>query len=208
MGQVGVDLPDPLESLPQGASASAAAAASATGRTATDELLAQLAGDEIDRLLAEADRGAPRAAMAPFHVGPSTKPEVEPEAEDAPAPFSPDAPAPAVVESKPSEVDMEVTAELDALFSAAVEKDNADAAAQMSAAERAGLKTVATMNHPAADTSADDVQLPRYLRPLEWLNAPLAIFPVTVRDLIGKAAIITLLNAAAIIAYVLIVRRG
>jgi hypothetical protein len=104
---------------------------------------------------------------------------------------------------------MDVTAELDALFSAAAEKDNADAAAaETSAAERAGLKTVATMNHPAADTSADDVPLPRYLRPLEWLSAPLAIFPTTVRDLVGKAAIITLLNAAAILAYVLIVRRG
>src|SRR5205085_7155067 len=46
MGQAAVDLPDPLESPPPAAN------------TSTDDLLAQLAGDEIDRLLAEAELSA------------------------------------------------------------------------------------------------------------------------------------------------------
>src|SRR5687768_10515368 len=58
MGQAAVDLPDPLES--------AAAPAAPEG---ADDLLAQLAGDEIDRLLAEAEleqnaKGAPRTGGA------------------------------------------------------------------------------------------------------------------------------------------------
>jgi hypothetical protein len=186
MGQAALDLPDPLQSPPQ------------APQTSTDELLAQLAGDEIDRLLAEADGGAPRPAAAPFHVAPPTAPEQGPTEPTAEAPAA--APAPSVVEQ-------EVTAELDALFTAAVEKDKAAAAAeaataeQASAAERAGL---AVPGAPA--TPADDEALPWYLRPLEWLSAPLMIFPPGVRDLIGKAAIVTLLNATAILIYVLIVR--
>src|SRR5215213_6870575 len=43
MGQAAVDLPDPLDAPPP------------SSLSGTDDLLAQLAGDEIDRLLAEAD---------------------------------------------------------------------------------------------------------------------------------------------------------
>jgi hypothetical protein len=43
-----------------------------------------------------------------------------------------------------------------------------------------------------------------YLLPLEWLDAPLAHFPQTVREAIGKIAIVTLVNALAILLYVLI----
>src|SRR5690348_282259 len=51
MGQAAVDLPDPLETPPppQAGAPERAAAAGA------DELLAQMAGQEIDRLLADAD---------------------------------------------------------------------------------------------------------------------------------------------------------
>lgn len=52
MGQATVDLPDPLEQPPAASPAN------------TDDLLAQLAGDEIDRLLAEADADAPAPAAA------------------------------------------------------------------------------------------------------------------------------------------------
>ncbi len=41
MGKAAVDLPDPMQQPPP------------AGRTSTDDLLAQLAGEEIDRLLAE-----------------------------------------------------------------------------------------------------------------------------------------------------------
>lgn len=52
MGQAVVDLPDPLEKPAAGPTANA------------DELLAQLAGDEIDRMLAEADVERPAAEDA------------------------------------------------------------------------------------------------------------------------------------------------
>jgi hypothetical protein len=188
MGQAALDLPDPLQSPPQ------------APQTSTDELLAQLAGDEIDRLLSEADGSEPRAAAAPFHVAPPAEPGEEPQPQEAVPPIQAGQAAP-----EPSVIEQEVTAELDALFSAAVEKDKAREAADAatehtSAAERAGLAEA-----PAVARD-DDAPLPFYLRPLEWLSAPLMIFPPGVRDLIGKAAIVTLLNATAILIYVLVVR--
>ena len=207
MGKAALDLPDPLQAPPEGA------------KTSTDELLAQLAGDEIDRLLAEVDSGQPPVSRAPFHVGPPVGPEKELKA-DAAAP----APPAAAELPKPGPVEMDVAAEMDALFSAATAKDEAAAAeakaavaaaaaeaeAETTAAERDGLKapvTLAPAQQPAA-AADDDAPLPIYLRPLEWLNAPLALLPESVRDIVGKFAIVTLLNAAAILVYVLVVRRG
>jgi hypothetical protein len=60
MGTATVDLPDPLESI---APANAAGAGSAGG--SADELLAQLATSEIDRLLADADVERPTGAAPP-----------------------------------------------------------------------------------------------------------------------------------------------
>ena len=235
MGKAALDLPDPLLAPPEGA------------RTSTDELLSQLAGEEIDRLLAEADGlrpegGPPVAASAPVHIAPPAVPEAEVPEEEPHAVFSapPVAPAPASApdvaapEDAPAaaaqtEADLDVTAELDALFTAATAKDDEETAAAEAAAaaalrvadpdaetgaeERAALTTVAAAASQAAAATpaaepADDAPLPFYLRPLEWLNAPLAVLPPTMRDLIGKAAILTLLNAASILAYVMFVRRG
>ena len=50
--------------------------------------------------------------------------------------------------------------------------------------------------------------LPVYLRPLEWINAPLMMFPEAAREVLGKVAILTLANALAVILYVVIFRRG
>src|SRR6476620_6567603 len=111
MGQAAVELPDPLQAAPE------------PPKTSTDELLSQLAGEEIDRLLAEVDAGAPRdarAAASPIDVSPPVKPELETEQEGV----APAAGAGVVDEpAAPSSNDETVTAELDALFSAAVEKD-------------------------------------------------------------------------------------
>jgi len=52
-----------------------------------------------------------------------------------------------------------------------------------------------------------DERLPLYLRPLEWLNAPLAMFPDPVREALGKVAILTLANALAVLLYVVLFRR-
>ena len=205
MGKAALDLPDPLQAPPEGA------------KTSTDDLLAQLAGDEIDRLLAEADGAQPPAARTPFHIAPPTGPEKDRE----PAPAAA-APQQQPVPPAPSSTEQDVAAEMHALFSAAVAKDEADAAlaaaatqaeAETSAAERDGLEVPAAINIPGRPDARpaiveEDVPLPLYLRPLEWLNAPLAILPESVRDVIGRVAIITLINAAVILAYVLIVRRG
>jgi hypothetical protein len=102
--------------------------------------------------------------------------------------------------------------ELDALFSAAVARDLADEAdlAARTAAERASLTGQAA---PAPSGTAakvpvpaEDSRLPLVLRPLEWINAPLESLPESVRDVIGKIAIVTLINAAAVIAYVMLFR--
>ena len=242
MGKAALDLPDPLQAPPEGPKAS------------TDDLLSQLAGEEIDRLLAEADAEQPAVSRAPVHVGPPPQPD---DSESTPPSNSPVA-VPDAAPRPGSEASAkmaatgsaEVAAEMDALFSAAVAKDAeaakaaaeadvagptegagedvaskvvADAAveaeAETTAAERAGLQVpagVATIDSvlqaaaegPGAAVDDDDAPLPFYLRPLEWLNLPLALLPENVRDFVGKAAIVTLFNAAIILAYVLLVRRG
>lgn len=82
MGQATVDLPDPTEAPTADTAASA------------DDLLAQLAGDEIDRLLAEAD-AAPLAPPPP-RTDPPADPPVDPPPQATapiadPAPITPPA---------------------------------------------------------------------------------------------------------------------
>lgn len=45
------------------------------------------------------------------------------------------------------------------------------------------------------------------LKPLEWMNRPLQACSDTVREALGKVAIMTLINALAILVYVLFLRR-
>ncbi|MDQ3439220.1 MAG: hypothetical protein M3478_02585 [Planctomycetota bacterium] len=53
----------------------------------------------------------------------------------------------------------------------------------------------------------DDAPLPVYLKPLEWMNAPLEMLPPTLRDVLGQVAILTLVNAIAVLIYVFVFRR-
>ena len=57
------------------------------------------------------------------------------------------------------------------------------------------------------DPGEDDAPLPIWCRPLEWISALLDACPEVVRQIMGKAAIVTLVNALAVIGYVVIVRR-
>jgi hypothetical protein len=66
MGQATVDLPDPLDAPPP------------SSLSGTDDLLAQLAGDEIDRLLAEADFEQRAAALANTPAGPAAAQSTNP----------------------------------------------------------------------------------------------------------------------------------
>jgi len=281
MGQATVDLPDPLEQPPPASGAN------------TDELLAQLAGEEIDRLLAEADSAAPSAAAAAVAAPVSAAREKGP-ATPPPAPSTPtvetqkievvakvalgDVPSapPAVSIPKPLETDTAVeaavSAQLDELFqqltggdtgkaaapavpaapaavedvsAAAREADQAisaaapaaltaleaeleaaapagsadasapaepvDPNASTSVAERAVLDAVGAPPASAEDAEVDAIleikALPFYLKPLEWLNAPLESCPDAIRDVIGKIAILTTFNAVALLLYVLLFRK-
>ena len=49
--------------------------------------------------------------------------------------------------------------------------------------------------------------LPFYLKPLEWINAPMASLPDNVRSTLGKVGLLTLFNALAVLLYVLIFRK-
>jgi hypothetical protein len=240
MGKAAVELPDPLQTP----------ADAGKPLTSTDDLLAQLAGEEIDRLLAEVDDSAPAAGpiarpparaaeVAPHPIDLAGSPETAP----APDPVAPtdEAPAPDVesdVAAAAAAAQPDLTEELDAFFQTAIkvpapdeaapahpaipEAPDADGGADLletSAAERAGLAAPEVASPAAPATSAsvtprvsdpeagDDEPLPLYLKPLEWINAPLEACPPGLRDFIGKAAIITLVNAAAVLAYVMLFRR-
>jgi hypothetical protein len=55
---------------------------------------------------------------------------------------------------------------------------------------------------------AADARVPLVVRVLEWMNAPLAGLSDGVREALGKIAIVTTLNAVAVLLYVLIFRKG
>ncbi len=181
MGQAVVDLPDPLQNPKPAPSA--------------DDMLAQLASDEIDRLLADSDDGK---------EAPSSPPPVS----ELPTPKS-DAPAAASIPPTPTPPPAQV--EVAAVQPPAVE----DRSAADDLAERKALIDAASATPPAA-APAEPIQLmelripptlPAILRPLEWLSAPLDSCPDTVREFVGRAAVLTMINAIALLGYVWLFRR-
>jgi hypothetical protein len=165
MGQSTVELPDPLQSTgPEPGAAKSA-----------DDLLSQLAGDEIDRLLAE-NESEPTAA----------------------APAAPDgAPSPAAV---PAAVD------LDAVLKTAA-ADRSPPAEKQALHAPASQPVAKLDNSPQIELGPAPKRLPLFLRPLEWLSSPLDPWPDQFRDILGKAGLITLINALAVLAYVLLFRK-
>jgi hypothetical protein len=224
MGQVAV-LPDPLDD-------STASVASA------DDLLSQLAGEEIDRLLAESHtetEAAPLADDVPdVPLRAARRAPEDPVLPDLPA-LARDATQEVVQKSDEQAVPdsvgageevtpARVIAPLPAEAPAAVSDSPAASGAEpnippsgaadlvitepaIAAAERAALgePPLTESSSPSDDNSRDS--LPLYLKPLEWLNAPLMAAPLTVREIIGKVAIVTLVNALAVLLYVLMFRR-
>jgi hypothetical protein len=180
-----VDLPDPLES--RGDNPDSAQAQSA------DDLLSQLAGDEIDRLLAES--GDEPAAQAPHPESQnleSPNPASPVEAKTPPVEVAPP-PAP-VAKKSPLEEEMDLDAAI-------------DAAARERMAIRDNGHEEPVDHSPQINLGDPARRLPFFLRPLEWLSAPLDPWPDQLRDLIGKVGLLTLINALAVLAYVLIFRR-
>lgn len=207
----------------------------------TDDLLSQLAGAELDKLLAEAE-----VEKQPPPAPPSTAPESAPQPLSELAAAAPEQPA--AEEAQPVGSEASINAELDQLFSelngnaaepatATAPSDatfdsipepdpepapappvpvpaapaNASPAAAPSteqpttAQEQAALKEA--IEHTPAEVNDSTNALPVYLKPLEWLSLPIQFVPEPARDLVGKVAIITFMNALAVIAYLLIFRR-
>lgn len=236
MSQATTDLPEPRPE--------AAAAPSA------DDLLSQLAGDEIDRLLSEADVEKPADEVA--------HPPIDPALHDAPA--SPVADATVVASAAepakdPASAKENVSAQLDDLFdqlqSSAADEVIAAAAKPESAPAPGSVTQAATVvaetksppaSQPVAEKAsavsdavtpaeskalidatpvveADDAStvdedapidmksVPLMLKPLVWINAPLLACSASVRRNVGKVAIVTMLNAIAVLAYVIVTKK-
>ena len=218
MGQAAVDLPDPLEPPP-------------VSSASTDDLLAQLAGEEIDRLLAD-DDGARTPKAAPPHDA------IAPVATASPEATTPNPPAPpATTEAQLNDIFAQLDAgtlnatkatapDLAAPVTAEAIKGPAPAAATelleddaTRAAERGALGAAemplaaAPLVSAPADGStglyADEPSAsdPMYVRVLEAMNAPLAACSDETRAALGKVAIVTAINAVAVLIYVLFFRR-
>ena len=172
MNQLVVDLPDPLDQI-------ASASLATTTPVGVDDLLAQMAGDEVDRLLAEAEI-----------------------ARDAPIDNS------GILLSATS-----ITQSVSAVETIDAHEDLESAT---SIAERSGLEmpvasvpseTSAFTEEETSRLGEYHTSLPWYLKPLEWLNAPMQALPDGVREGVGKIALLTLFNALAVLVYVFVFRK-
>jgi hypothetical protein len=238
MGKAALDLPEPVETTP-----------AAPENAGTDDLLAQLAGQEIDRLLADAD--VPRegaAAPASAESTPAAKaetPAADPTASKipaapapiqvAPAPAQPGRsrlssrepetpPAPTPVPVSPAEPPKSLLPNLDAPraeqaigdiigtldpeLEEATREPTETAPTERAALDAALGPAAATLttDQLATEPDDDDAPLPLYLRPIEWLNACFDSIPETILEAAGKIAILTMVNAVAVLLYVLFFR--
>lgn len=195
MGQAAVDLPD----TPSPPIASAAS---------TDDLLAQMAGEEIDRLLAESEGQAPPPA-APQAVSPAPQPSTLP-AGRSPS-IDEGAQLGGVLDGLATDPGPDPIAELagSSRRSGAGADTHEDPLAEEDAeasAERGALNLSARgpFDGNAAAGGAGESLL---LRILAWINSPLDSCSDHVREAIGKIAILTVVNAISVLAYVLFLRR-
>jgi hypothetical protein len=195
MGQAVVDLPDPIEKPPAGGNA--------------DDLLSQLAGDEIDRLLGEAEVEKAAAESAPADAAPVAD-AAAPVAE-APEPVTPVADIAKQVEVAKAEIATVAAPETPAPIAPAASNDLDQAIAAHADTVLGPSTTTPTEQHEllASETDAveEDIRTPLLLRPLEWFSSPLDTLSPGTRDFLGKAAIVTLVNSAAVIAYVIWFRK-
>jgi hypothetical protein len=156
----------------------------------TDELLSQLAASEIDRLLAEADgKGNTTSTAEAIADGPERAALLQA------AGF--DSPKPAGSETSDSVNGQPTGDERSALLRAAGFESN------NSQSDKAAKAP------PPAAVKPDDYDrpLPIFLKPLEWISAPLDTCHPAIRSMVGKAGLVTLVNAIAVLAYLFFTRR-
>jgi hypothetical protein len=223
MGQATADLPDPL-------------AASAGAPNSTDDLLAQLADEEIERLLAETDNSvepqppepsapaavivpptpvaanaSPVASARPAAVVPPVAPPTAAPAEDLESIFTQlddrDKAAAAVLPKVGASASTPNVAE-EPSVAEALAAEMAEDAAQHARPGGGHSSAKAIDAHAIQDVDADAEAKPSLLVTLlALMSSPLDAFSDEARDLIGKAAILTMLNALCVLAYVIFFRR-
>jgi hypothetical protein len=233
MGQATLDLPDPLNEP------------DAPRQQSADDLLSQLAAEQIDQLLSDSrhpqDLGPPPGEASEAGTDPFAPPadvkdaakealtaeaavaaqlddlfqqinepasdvsKTDVESTSGAAPAKPQA----ALSTTAAEVDAALASgtgpllpplEPDAIEEQTVKNERAALDASVEAVAAVGAEIDAQQ-----ETEADE--LPIYLRPLEWINAPLDHCPSAVREAFGKIAILTLFNSLAVLLYVLIFRR-
>jgi hypothetical protein len=226
MGQAAVDLPKTAERVP-------APLASA------DDLLSQLAGAEIDRMLAAAEpkqdsppepsgppasemREATQSAQDAYaaevdqlfkHLNaPSEQPPVAPAAVSEPA--APAA-APTAAEAAPEIIPTENVATPDAPAPPPAPPNldpprafSAPVAVPIPHAEIAAPQPITVAQ--AIESAVQQVKQQRaslLVRVLELINLPLERCPDAARDLVGKLAILTFMNAIGVLLYIALFRR-
>jgi hypothetical protein len=201
MGKSTVELPEIAESPAQ------------QGTAGTDDLLAQLAGQEIDRLLAEADLD--RTSSPPVVSAATPLLAIQEASPPEPTTLPPS-------ELPPAEVHEKLLPDLDAPRAESaigeligpLDPELEEATRETSAsAERLGLDLA--LGPAAAELAADDAKdgfdnapasLPAIFRPLEWLESCCDAVPEQFLELAGKIGILTMVNAIAVLLYVLFFR--
>ena len=153
------DLPDPLQE------------AAPPARESSEDVLSELAGQEVDRLYCESKVDS----------------DLRPRPERRKAKPAVDDPVQAIPAENPTE---DAAGDLDRLF--AEERPVADAPAEPATSD----------SGPEPDPPGS----PLALQSLIWLNAPVNQLPSPLQDALGKIALVTILNAVAVIVYVLFVR--
>jgi hypothetical protein len=188
MGQAAVDLPNSVDQAP-------------APLAGADDLLSQMAGAEIDRLLAEAGESKPGATAPPIFASKPIAPSG-----DVPAPIA----EPSAATTKAAEAAYQ--AELEAVFQ------------QMEAVQAAPKFPNTSPDEQEATTAAEMMALSQpaksfdalvqldekpslLVRLLELLNAPFAFVPDSARDTLGKIAILTLMNAIGVLLYLFLFKR-
>ncbi|MGN6727480.1 MAG: hypothetical protein ACTHLZ_16290 [Tepidisphaeraceae bacterium] len=210
------DLPDPLDSTPTSASAN------------PDDLLAQMADEAINKLMAEAEkddlpvRTPPRAPVQAV-----TEPVAEVSAPPEPPPAAPSIESTldaAVAQAKQASEPIDLPHDESPHNESALTSPPSPQPAEVSEDSIALLGTtddvVLPIEEHAVPSSAADVKAllaePVHhdhagasvvLLPLRIVNAPFAVLGDRVRNAVGQIAIVTLINALAVLAYVLIFRR-
>jgi hypothetical protein len=86
---------------------------------------------------------------------------------------------------------------------------SAQAAIPAAAATSSPPKEASTdaTTHDASSAGEDETPIPIYIRVLEFINSPLDSLPDPIREIVGKIALVTFINAVVVIGYVLLFRR-